>query len=106
MLQVNYIRNNQQEVIEKLKIKNFNAAEILDQVIVLDDQRKSTQKQLDDSLAEANKAAKEIGGLYKRGKREEAEALKTRTGELKVLTKELGDSLENTIKILNGLLVQ
>jgi len=106
MLQVNYIRNNQQEVIEKLKVKNFNAAEILDQVIVLDDQRKSTQKQLDDSLAEANKAAKEIGGLYKRGKREEAEALKTRTGELKVLTKELGDSLENTIKILNGLLVQ
>ena len=106
MLQVNYIRENKQEVIEKLKVKNFKAAEILDQIIELDDQRRSTQKQLDDSLAEANKAAKEIGGLYKQGKREEAEKLKTRSGELKVLTKELGDTLESTTKTLSDLLVQ
>ena len=76
MLQVNYIRENKQEVVEKLTVKNFKADEILEQVIDLDDERRSTQKQLDDALAEANKAAKEIGGLYKQGKREEAEKLK------------------------------
>lgn len=106
MLQVNYIRNNQQEVVEKLKVKNFDAAEITTQVIELDDQRRSTQKQLDDTLAEANKAAKEIGGLYKQAKREEAEALKTRTVELKALSKELTESLDGFTNEMNDLLVQ
>lgn len=106
MLQVNYIRENKQEVIEKLNVKNFDASEITGRIIELDDQRRSTQKQLDDALAEANKAAKEIGGLYKQGKKEEAEALKTRTGELKVLTSELSDSLANITKEMNGQLVQ
>jgi seryl-tRNA synthetase len=106
MLQVNYIRNNQQEVIKKLKVKNFDATEITEKVIELDDKRRSTQKQLDDTLAEANKAAKEIGGFYKQGKRDEAEALKTRTGELKILSKEFTESLDAYTNEMNQLLVQ
>ncbi len=106
MLQVNYIRENKEEVIKRLAIKNFNAEEIIDEILVLDEDRRKTQKQLDDTLAEANKASKEIGGLYKQGKREEAEALKSRTSELKQKSKELTEHLETVICDYNELLIQ
>ena len=106
MLQVNFIRENTQEVIEKLSVKNFDAKEIIEQVLELDDNRKKTQKQLDDTLAEANKASKEIGALYKQGKADEANEMKARSAELKTLSKDLGDQLDNTTKELNEKLVQ
>lgn len=106
MLQVHFIRNNKEEVIRKLAIKNFDAGDKVESILVLDDGRRAIQKQLDDGLAEANKASREIGGLYKQGKREEAEGLKTRTAELKVQTKLLGEQLDETIGKMNDLLVQ
>ncbi|OQX75228.1 MAG: serine--tRNA ligase [Bacteroidetes bacterium 4484_249] len=106
MLQVNYIRENKQEVIEKLSVKNFDAAEIVEQVLELNEKRKKTQKQLDDTLAEANKASKEIGTLFKQGKTEDANAMKARTGELKKLSKELNEQRDAVSKELNQLLVQ
>lgn len=105
MLQVNHIRKNKQEVIDRLAVKNFQAGTIIDEVLDLDDQRKQTQKALDDALAEANQAAREIGGLYKQGKREEAEKLKARTAELKQVTKELTEKLEEVSAGLNAKLV-
>lgn len=106
MLQVNYIRQHKQLVIEKLAIKNFDAREAVELALELDDQRRKIQKQLDDSLSEANKTAKEIGGLYKQGKREEAERLKTRTSELKLLTKDLSVQLEEVIQGMNDQLLK
>ncbi|MCD4665084.1 MAG: serine--tRNA ligase, partial [Bacteroidales bacterium] len=96
MLQVNFIRENTQEVIKKLTIKNFDAKEIVNDVLRLDDNRKKIQKQLDDALAEANKASKKIGALYKQGKAKDADAMKARSTELKKLSKELGDQLDKT----------
>ncbi|MFA4852540.1 MAG: serine--tRNA ligase, partial [Bacteroidales bacterium] len=61
MLQITTIRENPQEVIERLSIKNFDANELVKKVISLDAQRRETQKKLDDNLAEANSIAKEIG---------------------------------------------
>ncbi|MCF8368684.1 MAG: serine--tRNA ligase [Bacteroidales bacterium] len=106
MLQVNYLRENKAEAIEKLAVKNFDASEKINQIIQLDEARRSTQKLLDDNLAEANKAAKEIGGLYKLGKREEADKLKSRTADLKQNSKELAEKLEEYTKGMNELLVQ
>lgn len=94
MLQVNYIRENKQEVIDRLAVKNFSAAGLIDKILDLDEARRATQKELDDSLAEANKLAKEIGALYKEGNRNEAEALKARTAELKQISKGLNDQLD------------
>jgi len=68
MLQVNYIRQNKDEVIRRLQVKNFDAAETVDSLLAMDDDRRKIQKQLDDTLAESNRAAKEIGTLYKEGK--------------------------------------
>lgn len=106
MLQVTTIRNNKQEIIEKLAVKNYKAGEIIESILELDDQRRAIQKQLDDYLAEANKAAREIGGLYKQGKREEAEGLKNRTSELKQLTRDLGAQQDEVSKGMHDLLIQ
>ncbi len=106
MLQINYIRENSKEVIERLAVKNFNATEIVDQILTLDTERRTIQKKLDDTLAESNKASKEIGGLFKQGKIEEANAMKAKTAELKKASKELNDKLDSIVSELNELLIQ
>ncbi|MFZ4399743.1 MAG: serine--tRNA ligase [Bacteroidales bacterium] len=106
MLQLNFIRENTQEVIDRLAVKNYNATEIISEVITLDNNRRETQKKLDDNLAEANNLAKEIGNMFKSGKQSEANELKAKTAELKILSKELGEKLEEIENQLNQTLVQ
>ena len=84
MLQINYIRENKEDVINRLAIKNFDCRDIVEKIIASDVSRRDTQKQLDDYLAEANQLAKEIGNLYKSGKSEEANELKVKTQNSKV----------------------
>ena len=106
MLLVQYIRENK-EVIEKaLTIKNFKNIAILSQIVEADDSRRSLQKKLDDSLSEGKKIAKEIGGLFKSGKIEEANAKKQQTSELKELSKTLGEKLSALQTELTNLLLQ
>ena len=87
MLQINYIIEHQQDVIDRLKIKNFDASEILPKLADLNIQRKSLKKDLDNTLAEANKIAKSIGQLFKQGKRDDADKMKSKSAELKDLSK-------------------
>ena len=67
---------------------------------------RDTEKQLDDSLAEANNISKEIGNLFKSGKTEEANKLKERTGELKIFAKETSERLGAIEKEMDSLLIQ
>lgn len=106
MLQLSIIKENKEEVIRLLAVKNFTNIEILDQLIELDEKRKSTQKLLDEHLAESNKLAKEIGMLYKSGKAEEANQMKAKTAELKQSAKQLGEDLESIQKELNELILE
>ena len=91
MLELNYIRNNKEKVLQGLRIRNFSeeGLQIIDNILSLDEARRSAQTQLDNNLAESNRISKEIGGLYKQGKRDEAEELKARVSGLKEATKEL-----------------
>ncbi|MEI7597517.1 MAG: serine--tRNA ligase [Bacteroidota bacterium] len=89
MLQVPYIRENKQEVIDRLAIKNFKAIEVIDNVLALDDKRKSAKKELDDNLTEANQLAKQIGDMFKSGQAAQANELKEKTKVLKGAEKEL-----------------
>jgi seryl-tRNA synthetase len=93
MLQVNYIRENKEEVLNRLSIKNFNDTALVNEIIALDDSRKSTQAQADELLAKANAAAKQIGELMRNGKKEEAEAIKTEATQSKDLIKQLQENL-------------
>mgnify|MGYP006190178575 FL=1 len=93
MLQVNYIRDNKEEVLNRLCVKNFNDTQLVDEIIALDDSRKSTQAHADELLAKANAAAKQIGELMRNGKKEEAEVIKTQTTQSKDLIKQLQENL-------------
>lgn len=104
MLQLNIIRDNKEFVIERLKIKNFkNAEQTIEEIITLDNQRREMQKQSDECKQKQNILAKQIGSLFKEGKREEAEQKKQETATLKTQEKELGEKLsevDNNIKTL------
>lgn len=95
MLQINFIREHKDRVIKGLKTRNFADEDlaIVDKVIAIDETRRSTQTELDNSLAESNKISKEIGNLFKQGKREEAEVLKSQVTALKGRQKELSQIL-------------
>ncbi|VTP92611.1 Serine--tRNA ligase [Sphingobacterium daejeonense] len=106
MLQLNYIRENRDHVVERLGIKNFNEVELVDQIIALDEQRRKTQNQSDSIAAEANSSAKQIGELMRQGKKEEAEAIKSRSASYKEQIKELTEALDKIEKELHDKLIQ
>jgi seryl-tRNA synthetase len=106
MLQLTYIRDNKEDVLKRLAIKNFKDAEaIINSVIESDNNRKAAQKQADDTKAEANNLARQIGDLMKSGKKEEAEVLKAKTAELKNTEKLLDEKLKNIEQDIHKLLV-
>ncbi|MCK9424083.1 MAG: serine--tRNA ligase [Bacteroidales bacterium] len=106
MLQLNFIREHEQEVVDRLAVKNFEGREIIRNIVELDDKRRETQKQLDDIQAQSNLLAREIGFLIKSGKNSEANLLKEKTGKLKEQAKGLEVAFESVKKALDDLLVR
>lgn len=93
MLTVPYIREHKEEVIARLSIKNFKNFDLIDEVLKLDDERKGLQQGNDETLAETNALAREIGKLYQSGNAVEADQLKIKNTELKEKAKLLADQL-------------
>ncbi|MBQ7984212.1 MAG: serine--tRNA ligase [Bacteroidales bacterium] len=90
MLQLNFIRENKDLVIERLKVKNFKSAQqSIERIIELDNSRRELQKTLDDNKSRQNTIAKEIGMLFKQGNKQAAEEKKSITIELKSAEKQL-----------------
>lgn len=106
MLVVSAIQENKKKVIEGLKKRNFKQLELVDEVLNVDELRRKTQFELDTLLAESNRLSKEIGQLFQQGKNDEANALKEKTAEQKVQTKELQDLLAKYEESLKSLLYQ
>ena len=108
MLTLQQIRGDREAAVRKLAKKGFqNADEIIGKIETLDDRRKAVQAELDNTLAEQNKAAKEIGALMGQGKREEAEAkkrfvadLKARSAELDAEHRSVSDEMQSLIVLL------
>ncbi|MCB0488899.1 MAG: serine--tRNA ligase [Cyclobacteriaceae bacterium] len=97
MLQVNFIREEREKVIVGLGKRGFKEAAVLvDKAISLDKERREIQQKNDEILGEINRLSKEIGGLMKSGKKDEAESIKGKTAELKKSSSELSTKLEQT----------
>ncbi len=94
MLQLNFIRENKEEVITRLAIKNLEARQSIEQILEMDLNRRKVQNELDSLLNEANILAKQIGELMKSGKKAEAEDLKNKSTALKESAKKLEDVLK------------
>lgn len=104
MLQVNYIRENTQEVIERLAKKHFDGSKIIPEIIEWDNARKQIQTELDSILAELNTIAKQIGQLMKEGKKAEAEELKNKSVALKESAKVLEERMAEAEEKIKQLL--
>ena len=104
MLQLNTIREEKDRVLAGLKKRNFKELGLIDEIIALDEKRRSTQLALDELLAKSNTLSKEIGSLFKSGETEKANALKAETATLKDTIKTLTDTLNSTVESLNELL--
>ena len=104
MLQLNTIREEKDRVLAGLKKRNFKELGLIDEIIALDEKRRSTQLALDESLAKSNTLSKEIGSLFKSGETEKANTLKAETATLKDTIKTLTDTLNGTVESLNELL--
>lgn len=94
MLQIAFIRENQAKVIQALAKRNMDATTIVEEVVALDENRRATQVELDNTLAESNKLSKDIGALMKSGEKSKAEILKAKTVALKEKSKDLGEKAD------------
>lgn len=110
MLQIQLIRENPQFVIDRLKVKNFDAEAIISAIAQLDVDIRQNKKVLDDNLMEQKKLSAEIGKLFKEGKTTEAQELKKRIAELKEVEKqyqtlvaEKSDEIQNKLVLLPNL---
>jgi seryl-tRNA synthetase len=106
MLQINTIRENKDEVISRLAVKNFDAKELIEKALDIDSARRSTQNELDNLLAMQNTLAKQVGDLFKAGKQAEANDLKNKSAALKEESKSLSDQLTAFEKELQEILVR
>ena len=94
MLQIAFIRENQEKVIQALAKRNLDVKAVVEEVVQLDEKRRATQVALDNVLAESNKLSKDIGELMKSGEKAKAGILKEKTVSLKEKSKELAEAAE------------
>lgn len=104
MLTLKLIREQKDFVIERLAVKHFDAKEIVEKIIALDENRRALQTKLDALLAEQKKAAAQIGAAMKAGQKELAEELKAQVAALKTQSAEVEAQSDATNNELNATL--
>ena len=105
MLSLKLLREQPDFVIERLAVKNFDAKEIVAQIIELDRNRRSIQGELDESLSQLKIKASQIGALLKQGNKEGAEAVKAEVAAMKERSKQLEAQLEQNSQLEHEKLV-
>ncbi|MBQ2488355.1 MAG: serine--tRNA ligase [Bacteroidales bacterium] len=105
MIPLTTLRERPEWVVERLRTKHYDAQAQVTEILDSDKRKRECQKQLDDNYAEQNRIAKSIGQLFKEGRREEAEASKKRTAELKEIAKTLESTLNEWDEKINRTLV-
>ncbi|WP_212001656.1 serine--tRNA ligase [Chitinophaga sp. HK235] len=106
MLQVPFIRQNKDLVLERLALKNFKEVALVDEVLALDDKRKKLTLEYDETQAQVNSLSKEIGKLMAQGKKEEGEQQRAAVNALKEKLGPVNDELNATEKALHDTLVK
>lgn len=106
MLTVPYLRDQKEEALKRLSIKNFNNTALVDEILLMDEERRQAQQENDETLAEMNTIAKEIGILFKSGKAGQADVLKNRNTELKEKSKALAEKLNNLKDSIQSKLIE
>jgi seryl-tRNA synthetase len=106
MLQVAFIRNNKEEVKQRLAVKNFAELSLIDEILTLDEERKKLQQEFDSTQAKVNSTSKEIGNLMAKGNKAEAEDKKQDVAAFKNSLQPISDNLSAIEKQLQDVLVR
>ncbi len=106
MIQIAFIRDNKEEVIERLAKRGLDVNDAVNEILQADENRRRTQGQLDDLLAESNQWSRQVGEFFKQGKKEEAETLRAKSAAAKDDIKRLEEALGKAEKVLEDLLLQ
>ena len=106
MLQINFIKSNKEEVIERLRVKKFSDTNLVNRIIELDDERKKLQFEFDETQSKINGASKEIGQLMAARKKEAAEEKKTEVAALKSSLQPVSEKLAVVEKELHDELIK
>ena len=96
MLTLQQIKADSDDIVRRLAVKGFDGRKAIDDVLALDEQRRTLQQHNDTEAAELNSLAAQIGAKMKAGQRDEAEALKQRVATLKQSQKEYAEKLADT----------
>lgn len=105
MLTLKVIQEQRDFVVERLKVKNFDAEQIVDEIIALDNRRKQQQAEAESIQQKMNAISKSVGQLMKEGRRQEAEEAKAETSKLKEQLKALDSLQGETSEALTAKLV-
>ena len=105
MLTLKMLRDDPEGVVGKLKIKNFDAGAIVGKILELDLLRRNLQTESDELLARQKQIAAKIGALMKEGRKDEADAAKAETAQLKARSGELLERMDAAAKELESQLV-
>lgn len=106
MLTLKLISEDTEHVIKGLEKKHFDGArEAIEKVLDFDRQRREAQQKLDANKQQQNQLSKQIGGLMKSGKKDEADAIKQQVADLKASDKELQTQMEQAQKDMTELLL-
>ena len=97
MLEVNFIRENKDFIVDSLSKRNIDSSSVIESVIDVDTKKRKIQTELDNILHQSNLISKEIGDLFKQGHVNQASILKEKTVELKEASKKLNEEL-NSVK--------
>ncbi len=106
MLEVKHIAANSEQIIEALKVKNFDAKALIEEVIATDEKRKAFLQKLEEKQAAMNALSKEIGLLFREGKTQEANEKKAQTAQLKEEISQLNEEASTFNAKLEELLIQ
>ncbi|HRG89816.1 MAG TPA: serine--tRNA ligase, partial [Chitinophagales bacterium] len=106
MLEIAAIRANAEDIKQRLAKKHFKELNLIDEILGVDEKRRATQTKLDENLARQNAIAKEIGDLFKQGKKEDAEAKKAETVKLKEDSKQYEADLAKAEEEMKDILVR
>ena len=106
MLTLKLISEDTEHVIKGLEKKHFDGArEAIEKVLDFDRQRREAQQKLDANKQQQNQLSKQIGGLMKSGKKDEADAIKQQVADLKASDKELQAQMEQAQNDMTELLL-
>ena len=106
MLTLQYLQQNTEHIVERLKTRNQDYRELIDQIKQLDEERRSRQQEVNDSQAELNNLSKQIGQLFKEGRTDEANKVKEQNAKLKESVKEGQQRLHAIEEEIRSLMVQ